>query len=87
MGVYDTLATRCPACNCENETQSKAADVPMLENYTLADCPLAILSDLANESICCDGCEVVYTVVVNWSSSVIQKGNTSLPRTTYDSSD
>lgn len=46
MGLFDTLWINCPKCSEPYEAQSKAGPCN-LNNYSIADAPLAVLADVA----------------------------------------
>lgn len=62
MGIYDSVWVKCPYCETENEFQSKGGEC-LLDNYTLEDCPIDVMSDINRHSPCrCGECDAFYSV-------------------------
>jgi hypothetical protein len=55
MGMYDTVHWKCPLCEAENETQSKAGDCE-LKNYRITSVPAEIAASMMKHSEECKGC-------------------------------
>lgn len=73
MGMFDSLYVPCPECGCKVEFQSKAGQCS-LDHYTLDDCPLVVLADVATQPIgVCSGCGMGVSVHVYYHAMVLRK--------------
>lgn len=71
MGMFDKLLVKCPTCECPIEFQSKAGRC-YLDEYTLEDCPLVVLADVASKPPeFCKGCGSRVSVGVAYTAKVI----------------
>ena len=63
MGCYDTVIVPCPKCGAEEQFQSKGGACLMRE-FTLADCPEDVFSDVNRHSpYVCGECGAAFRVV------------------------
>ena len=73
MGLYDTLEINCPSCghtngakDCrpEDEIQSKGAQEPYMNHFTIENAPAGVLSDVADWTTTypleCERCHAQY---------------------------
>jgi len=63
MGMFDTVMIMCPSCGKITKQQSKMGEC-MLREYTLAEAPLAVLSDMKYDSdhdgLHCEHCKIKF---------------------------
>jgi hypothetical protein len=63
MGMFDMVFADCPRCGRSVEFQSKGADAPYLERYTVEDAPAEVLEDVLNDPHYCPGCGKWFALV------------------------
>jgi hypothetical protein len=56
MGMYDTVCWKCPTCEAENETQSKAGECKF-KNYRITSVPANVAADLIRNPGYCVSCQ------------------------------
>ena len=65
MGMYDSVKVPCPECATPFEFQSKGGRC-LLEDYTLENAPVAVLSDLYPPVATCEKCKASFKIEVSY---------------------
>ena len=62
MGSFNVVIMHCPVCHAVHKEQTKSGSASM-KTYTILDCPVSDMCDLAGTSFICEHCGSTITIV------------------------